>query len=310
MRVIFNYDRSYRTSLPSAIALGTFDGIHLGHRQLINELLDKKKTYGYQTIVYTFLNHPLQVLKPETAPPQIMLVKEKIKEFSDLGIDVLVLNQFDESLLRQSPGEFLNQLTHNLNVKSLIVGFNYRFGYRGEGDCAFLERESKLMGFDLTCVPPVQKDDLVISSTLIRSKITQGDVEEAACLLSRPYSISGTIVHGHGRGRNLGYPTANIKYSSQKVLPKPGVYLTRCSLSNEVEYWGVTSIGSNPTFSGDETTIETYLLNCNRDLYGRSMKVSFLSFIREEKTFNTVEGLVSQISRDVKMAKMLIYKYR
>ncbi|HHY81066.1 MAG TPA: bifunctional riboflavin kinase/FAD synthetase [Clostridiales bacterium] len=310
MQVIFNYDRSYRTSLPSAIALGTFDGIHLGHRQLINELLIKKKKYGYQTIVYTFLNHPLEVLKPETAPQQIMLVKEKIKEFSNLGIDILVLNLFDDCFLHQTPNEFLDQLTDNFNIRSIIVGFNFRFGYKGAGDREFLDKEAKLRGLDLVCVPPVEKDGQLISSTLIRNKITHGYVEEASVLLSKPYSISGTIVHGHGRGRKLGFPTANIKYSAKKVLPKPGVYLTQCWLRHEGFYWGVTSIGSNPTFSGNSMNIESYLLNCHQDLYGKSMKVYFLSFLREEKAFDTAEGLKRQISRDVKLAKKLIYKYR
>ena len=137
MRVIFNYDRNYRTSLPSAIALCTFDGIHTGHIKLMEELIRKKRQYGLQTLVYTFLNHPMQMLAPDKEPPRIMLLDETIRTFADLGIDILVLFKFDEFFQQQSPREFLDQLYENIPVKSMVIGFNFRFGYKGAGDQSF-----------------------------------------------------------------------------------------------------------------------------------------------------------------------------
>ena len=308
MRVIFNYDRYYRTSRSCAIALGTFDGIHKGHRRLIAELKKQKERYGRQTIVYTFLTHPLQVLAPEKAPSHIMLLDEKIKEFSGLGIDVLVLNSFDDFFLHQTPRVFMDHLYEKYKVKALVVGFNFRFGYKGMGDRSFLETEAGERGLDLICVPPVRFEDQIVSSTLIRGFLSDGRVEEAARMLSKPYSIGGKIIHGYGRGKNMGFPTANLRFSNQKVIPKPGVYLTRCRLKGKQELlWGVTSVGWNPTFLTNRINIETHLLDFDGDLYDRVLTISFLVHLRDEMKFEKISDLVDQIQQDVKNAKKLIY---
>ncbi|MGI6527272.1 MAG: bifunctional riboflavin kinase/FAD synthetase [Caldicoprobacterales bacterium] len=309
MQVIFNYDRNYGTKLPSAIALGTFDGIHMGHRQLIYELLKKKRKFGFQTIVYTFLNHPLQALAPEKEPPRIMLLKEKIKTFSRLGIDVLVLNSFDDFFLHQTPREFLDQLYRKILVKSFIVGFNFRFGYKGAGDINYLKTEAEQTELDVVSVPPVELEGEVVSSTLIRNKIQEGNIKDAARLLTQPYSISGTIIHGFGRGKNMGFPTANLRFSSYKVLPAYGVYLTKCFVKGK-DYWGLTNVGVNPTFSNGNVQVETYILDCNENLYGQTMKISFLERLRGEIKFDSSEALIRQMELDSIKAKKLIYKKR
>lgn len=309
MQVIFNYDRNYSTSLPSAIALGTFDGIHMGHRQLIHELLRKKRQFGYQTIVYTFLNHPLQILAPEKEPLRIMMLKEKVKGFSKLGIDILILNSFDDFFLHQTPRAFLDHLYEKIPVKSFVVGFNFRFGYKGAGDIHYLKKETEQTGLNLVSVFPVESEGEIVSSTLIRNKIQEGKMEDAARLLTQPYSISGMVIRGFGRGKDLGFPTANLCFSSRKVLPAYGVYLTKCIIKSK-SYWGLTNVGINPTFSNGSTHVETYLLDYNENIYGQTMKISFLQRLREEIKFDKSEDLIRQMELDSMKAKKLIYKKR
>jgi riboflavin kinase/FMN adenylyltransferase len=307
MKVIFNYKKDYRTKEPSAIALGTFDGIHLGHRRLIKELMEKKAEYGYQTIVYTFINHPLQLLMPGKEPSNILLLRERIQEFKKLGIDVLVLNSFDYSFSQQSPDEFITQLTQSIPVKTLIAGFNFRFGHKAAGDVDYLKKISEKANFDLICVPPVKKNNQIVSSSLIRKRVMDGSVAKAAHLLTRPYYIRGKVIHGFGRGKELGFPTANLSFSSKKVLPKNGVYLTRCKLQNKF-YWGLTNVGMNPTFLNDIIQIETFLLDFCKDIYGENLEIQFIDWIREEKHFETPQDLSYQIKKDWIKAKKLIYK--
>lgn len=307
MKVIFNYDRKYRNDIPSAIALGTFDGIHLAHRKLIEELQIKKERYGYQSIVYTFINHPLSVLRPETEPPQIMLLGERIVEFSKLGVDVLVLNSFDILFSQLTPDAFLTQLSNNFLVKDLVVGFDYRFGHKGAGDLTYLECESKKRNWNLTCVPSVNHGDEVISSSLIRKMIMNGQVKYAADLLTRPYTINGTVIHGFGRGKDLGFPTANLRFSPKKVIPKNGVYLTKCKYNN-IEYWGLTNVGTNPTFSNGSTQVETYLMNFHKNIYGKKLQIHFIDRLRSEVKFSEPKDLILQMKQDVIKAKKLIYK--
>ena len=307
MKVIFNYDRNYKTDLPSAIALGTFDGIHLGHRKLVQKLQAKKEQFGYQSIVYTFFSHPLKHLKPEMEPPQIMLLGEKIKELTKLGIDVLVLNSFDKYFSHQTPDTFLDQLFNNFHIKSLVVGFDYRFGHKGAGNHIHLEQAAENKNWDLICVPSVKRGGEVVSSSLIRKLIMDGRVAVAAELLTKPYAINGTVIHGHGRGKSLGFPTANLRYSSGKVIPKNGVYLTNCKYKNN-EYWGLTSVGTNPTFSKGDVHIETYLLDFYENLYEEKIQIQFCDWLRGEIKFNDPRDLILQMEQDRIKAKKLIYK--
>ncbi len=306
MQVIFNIDGKHSLNTKSAIALGTFDGIHLGHRELIRQL-NEQKTSGLTTMVYTFLSHPMSRLAPESVPDQIMLLKEKIITFSRLGIDTLVLNPFSDEFLRQTHEEFLLSLLGSYNVKTLIVGFNFRFGYKGRGDAEYLEQASKRYGFDLICVPPVKLDDRIVSSTLVRSLITEGQVEEASRALGMPYSIAGIVVKGLGRGTLLGFPTANMVLPSRKVMPKPGVYAVLCKVGGNY-YKGAASIGFNPTFDGDSLSFETHLLDFRGSLYGKRIRVYFIKRIRDEVRFSSTEELKEQIKTDVAMVNNLIYK--
>lgn len=310
MRVIFNEKNDYSLKCPVAIALGMFDGIHKGHQALIRHLKEIKRRYGYTSMVYTFKQHPLSCLAPLKAPPQIMNLNKKILEFSRMGVDILVLNNFDEEFAHTTPQDFIQRfLLQKYDIRFIVVGYNYRFGYNGSGDTQLLIRMGKEMGFKVVVVPPVKVGGEVVSSSLIRATIQQGNVTKAWRYLGRPYSINGQIVHGAGRGRTLGYPTANLDIGTKNVIiPKFGVYLTGCRLNGQW-FWGVTNVGQNPTFSQSGLHIETFLLDYHGgELYGKRTRLYFLRYIRAEKRFLSKQELIHQIDRDIATAKNLIYK--
>lgn len=310
MQVIFNDKGDHTLRQPVAMALGTFDGIHKGHQALIGRLKEIKRRYGYTTMVYTFKQHPLSCLSPREAPPQVMNLNKKILEFHRMGVDILVLNNFDEEFAHTTPHEFIRRyLLEKYDVRFIVVGYNYRFGYNGSGDARLLTQMGKEMGFEVVVVPPVRVGGKVVSSSLIRETIQRGDVAKAWCYLGRPYSMNGEIVRGVGRGKTLGFPTANLDIGSKNVvIPKYGVYLTRCKMDGQW-LWGLTNVGKNPTFEQSGLHIETFLLNYHGgELYGKRARLYFLRYIREEKRFPSEEELVRQMERDVAAAKNLIYK--
>ncbi|MFO7295172.1 MAG: bifunctional riboflavin kinase/FAD synthetase [Caldicoprobacter sp.] len=310
MQVIFNEKDDHSLRHPVVLALGTFDGIHKGHQALIRRLIELKRRYGYTTMVYTFKRHPLGCLPPYKAPPQIMNLNKKILEFHRMGIDILVLNDFNEDFARTAPREFIQQhLLEKYDVRFIVVGYNYRFGHNGSGDTQLLMQMGKEMGFKVVVVPPVKVGGKVVSSSLIRETIQQGDVAGAWRYLGRPYSINGRIVRGAGRGKNLGYPTANLDIGHKHiVIPRFGVYLTRCNLEGQW-FWGVTNVGQNPTFEQSGLHIESFFLDYRGgELYGKRARLYFLKYIREEKRFPSQEELIRQMERDISVAKNLIYK--
>ncbi|MCM8901168.1 bifunctional riboflavin kinase/FAD synthetase [Caldicoprobacter algeriensis] len=310
MQVIFNEKSDHSLGYPVAIALGMFDGIHKGHKALIRRLKEIKRRYGYTAMVYTFKQHPLSCLPPRKAPPQIMNLNKKILEFHRMGVDILVLNNFDEGFARTAPREFIQRyLLEKYDVRFIVVGYNYRFGHNGSGDAQLLIRMGKEMGFEVVVVPPVKVGREVVSSSLIRKMIQQGDVAKAWQYLGRPYSINGQIVRGAGRGKTLGHPTANLDIGPKNiVIPKFGVYLTRCNLDGQC-FWGVTNVGQNPTFDQSGLHIETFFLDYHGgELYGKHVRLYFLRYIREERRFPSKQELVQQMECDVAAAKNLIYK--
>ncbi|MGI5852481.1 MAG: bifunctional riboflavin kinase/FAD synthetase [Caldicoprobacterales bacterium] len=309
MRVIFNYNRKNSMKEPMAIALGTFDGIHIGHQMLINQLKLISSTTGSKSLVYTFLTNPLKLLSPKNAPPKIMTVSERIQKFQGLGIDYLVFNPFDSILASMSPQGFIEDiLVSKYNLKYLVVGYDFRFGHMASGDIALLHSLSQKYGFELVVIPPLSLEKKVISSSFIRELIqTEGQMEKVSMLLGGHYSIPGRVIHGYGRGRDLGFPTANLEFDVQKAIPKYGIYLTKVSIG-AVSYWGMTNVGINPTFNNKGLFIETNILDFDDDLYGRRIKIEFLKRIRDEIKFISIEDLKEQISKDIKWAKNFVYK--
>lgn len=310
MRVIFNYKRYHKMKQPVAIALGTFDGMHRGHRELISQLYKLKLKNGYDIMVYTFLEHPLNRLNPDKAPPQIMTIYEKMLFFNRTNIDWLVLNPFDAEFATMSPKSFIEDfLLSRYNVQAIVVGYNFRFGFQREGDVQFLKDMSQSYGFKLIVVPPISLGGNIISSTLIRKYIQEGQIKEANSCLGAAYSIYGKVIHGYGRGKTLGFPTANLKFNLKKVIPKFGVYITKVYVGDK-KYWGVTNIGKNPTFQNQGINLETHLIDYKGNLYGKKLKIEFVHRLREEKVFSNIEDLKRQINKDINYVKNFVYKYK
>ncbi|NLX69371.1 MAG: bifunctional riboflavin kinase/FAD synthetase [Clostridiales bacterium] len=309
MQVIFNDTLSHTYRMPVAIALGTFDGIHKGHQSLIHCLNRLKDKHKCAAMVYTFKQHPLKFLLPDNQPSQIMNLNKKILEFHRLGIDLLVLNNFDGNFANTSPEDFINNfLLDKYDVRYVVVGYNYRFGHQARGDVELLKKIGAEKGFNVIVMPPYKVDGEVVSSSFIREQIQKGRMLKVTRLLGRHYSINGRIVPGAGRGSKLGYPTANLDVGCKNiVIPKFGVYLTQC-ITEGKRLWGVTNVGSNPTFNGTGIHIETHFWDYEGELYGRTMRIYFIKHIRDEIRFASVQGLINQMRLDICTAKNLVYK--
>ncbi len=289
----------------SIITLGNFDGLHLGHQALIRMVIGRAKEVGGLSLVVTFRPHPLKILAPEKCPPLISIYEEKIKLFEKLGIDVLVKIPFTLSFSSMTPRDFVkNVLCDQLGAKEIFVGYNYRFGKGREGNIQMLRELGKEFGFVVREIEQVSLDGEVISSTRIRGFLKDGDVEHAARLLGRDYAITGVVVKGDGRGKTLGFPTANIA-SKHAIVPSDGVYAVRLSARDKC-YDGVANIGLRPTFAKKELAIEVHVFDFDEDLYGEEISIYFIKKIREERKFENIEALIGQINSDIKAAKEIL----
>lgn len=304
MEIITSLDAELKNKYPATvIALGTFDGLHLGHTDVINTARDYAERNGLKLAVFTFSNHPLALIRPDLVPVRIISAEEKIKLLESFGVDYLINIPFTEDFAALSPDEFLDSLAC-FNYRCLVVGENFTYGFLGSGKTETLERSGRKNGFDVIVRPLVKMNGNVVSSTGIRNLIQAGHIEYANRMLGRAYSITGTIVHGEQRGRKLGFPTANIELlHGEMAVPAPGVYAVTASIEGSI-YEGMGNIGNNPTFNDVEhARLEVNLFNCSGDLYGKTMSVQFHKYIRAEKKFSGVEELCRQIEEDKKAIK-------
>lgn len=304
MEIITSLDAELKNKYPATvIALGTFDGLHLGHTDVINTAKDYAERSGLKLAVFTFSNHPLALIRPDLVPVRIISAEEKIKLLESFGVDYLINIPFTEDFAALSPDEFLDRLAC-FNYRCLVVGENFTYGFLGSGKTETLERSGRKNGFDVIVRPLVKINGNVVSSTGIRNLIQAGHIEYANRMLGRAYSITGKIVHGEQRGRKLGFPTANIELlHGEMAVPAPGVYAVTASIEGSI-YEGMGNIGNNPTFNDVEhARLEVNLFNCSGDLYGKTMSVQFHKYIRAEKKFSGVEELCRQIEEDKKAIK-------
>ena len=304
MEIITSLDAELKNKYPAmVIALGTFDGLHLGHTDVINTAKDYAERNGLKLAVFTFSNHPLALIRPDLVPVRIISAEEKIKLLESFGVDYLINIPFTEDFAALSPDEFLERLAY-FNYRCLVVGENFTYGFLGSGKTETLERSGRKNGFDVIVRPLVKMNGNVVSSTGIRNLIQAGHIEYANRMLGRAYSITGKIVHGEQRGRKLGFPTANIELlHGEMAVPAPGVYAVTASIEGSI-YEGMGNIGNNPTFNDVEhARLEVNLFNCSGDLYGKTMSVQFRKYIRAEKKFSGVEELCRQIEEDKKAIK-------
>lgn len=285
---------------PTVVALGNFDGLHIGHQTLIKQIVDIAKKENLVSTVFTFDNHTTCTLKDRNIPKKLISKNRKITLFKELGIELLYMVQFTETLMQFTPLEFVEKvLVDILNVRKVVVGFNFRFGYLAKGDVKYLKEVSAKYNFDVIVVPPITKNNILVSSTKIRELIRNGEVNLANKLLGRRYSIEGKVIRGRGIGKKLGIPTANILIDSNIVIPKIGVYKTNTIIDGN-KFLSITNIGFNPTFNGGKLNIETHILDYSQNIYGKAILIEFIDFIREEKKFDDISKLVEQVKLDIK----------
>lgn len=280
-------------------AIGFFDGIHLGHQAVIKKAVQYAKVHQLKSAVITFFPHPSVVLNKDKSDVQYITPSvEKEKVLEDLNVDFLYIIKFNKDLASMSPEKFLSEFIISLNVKHLIAGFDFTFGFKGAANMENIESFSK-SAFTAEVVPKVQLNDEKISSTKVRSLLKEGKVDHAHTLLGRPLRTRGKVVHGFKRGRDIGYPTANLEISPQALLPRTGVYATKVHYNSET-FYAMTSLGFNPTFkeNPNDLKLEINIFNFQGDLYGKELIIDWYKFIRDEQKYNGMEELVTQIKKD------------
>lgn len=295
---------------PRALAVGTFDGVHVGHRAVIGRALEIAGERGITSAVVTFDRHPLEVVDPARVPRLLTPPAEKLRLLAELGPDEVVVLPFDEHLAGLAPEDFCAELlAGTLHARAVVVGENFHFGAGGAGDAAQLRACGARHGFDTIAVSLVTEHGKTISSTRIRRLLHLGELEEVRAILGRPPSATGVVVHGDKRGRTLGVPTANVDVEAGTIFPGRGVYAARV-LADRSWYRAAVNIGHNPTFRSKEmetahVTVEAFLLDFAGDIYGRRIRVDFLHKIRDERRFDDIEALVAQMRRDIAAAGKL-----
>ncbi|MBA2937789.1 bifunctional riboflavin kinase/FAD synthetase [Paenibacillus sp. CGMCC 1.16610] len=285
------------------VAIGDFDGVHLGHREVIGRALLTAKKLNLPTAIMTFHPHPRSVMGQDKYIDLLTPMKEKMEIFASLGVNHTYIVTFDASLMRLSPELFVDQVLDRLGVNSVICGFDFTFGYQGKGNPDSL-CELSHGKFSVEVVRPFQMDGEKVSSTLIRESLQQGDINTVTRLLGRPYSISGIVIDGEKRGRQLGFPTANLQLDETYVVPTNGVYAIKASIKGET-YKGVMNIGVKPTFATGELkpSFEAHLFDFSQQIYGEQMKVELIAFLRPERKFSSIDELITQIKADAEAAK-------
>jgi riboflavin kinase/FMN adenylyltransferase len=292
---------------PVALAIGVFDGVHLGHQEVIRRTVDWARQAGGLTVVATFDRHPTMVVAPDRAPPAIQTTALRLEVFAALGAEGTWLIRFDTAFSRQTGEEFVRRLAAEFgSVRRICVGHDFQFGHRRSGDVALLDRLGRELGFRTEAVPPFALDGQTVSSTRIRELIRDGALVEAGRLLGRPYALAGRVVRGDQLGRRLGYPTANLDVAGLQ-LPPNGVYAVRGAVAGQ-EVPGVMNIGFRPTVAGAASVVrvEVHLLDWEGDLYGRGLTVRPVRRLRPEERFESAAALQAQIAQDVTSARAVL----
>jgi riboflavin kinase/FMN adenylyltransferase len=287
------------------MAIGYFDGVHLGHREVIRKAIYSANLKKITSSIMTFDPHPREVLG-NLHSQYITPLEEKLECFADCGIDRTYIITFNRTLSLLTPEQFIRQVLFALNVETVVVGFNFTFGHLGSGTVDLL-RSVGAEQMKVSVIRPFHIDGIKVSSTVIREKLHEGDIDKVNELLGRPYAISGQVVHGLGRGRTMGIPTANIEPRDNYVIPRHGVYAVKV-IVGKVKYSGILNIGMKPTFDDNppEPTLEVHILGYNQTIYGKSIQIEFIQYIRQEQKFSSVDLLVKQIQEDILTAEKIL----
>jgi riboflavin kinase/FMN adenylyltransferase len=293
---------------PAVVSIGVFDGVHRGHQALMRTVIEKATELNATPVVVTFNRHPLAVIAPGSEPPLITTLGQRARVMGEVGIKALVVLEFDDAMRHMSPEEFVRAiLVDGLGCAHVVVGANFRFGHQQAGTIETLSDLGKKFGFAVTIFAlQLDRGDEVVSSSLIRKHIAEGDMEQVAEELDRPYVLEGTVEHGSARGHDLGFPTANLAVHDHMILPKLGVYAGWMRWKGE-RYPAVVNVGLNPTFGDRDTPIvEAYIIDFDQDLYDEMIEIEFTHRLRNELRFTNVDDLVTQMHADVDQARGLL----
>ncbi|HKV30607.1 MAG TPA: bifunctional riboflavin kinase/FAD synthetase [Candidatus Dormibacteraeota bacterium] len=290
---------------PSHATIGTFDGIHRGHQALLKALIGGARAAGAVSVLVTFEPHPRCVLDPDHCPPNLTTLDEKAWLLEQLGLDHLVVIPFTPQIAALSAAAFMQRLLRGIEIRHMVVGENHRFGHGQRGNSAFLRRLGAGHGFTIEVAPTVRRGREPISSSRIRRLVLLGQVRAAAQLLGGDYFIRSIVEHGAKRGRQLGFPTANLRIAPNKLIPPNAIYASRVDIDGQI-YGGATSIGFRPTFGGNTLTVEVFILDFEGDLYDKLITLWFVQRLRAERRFATVAALQQQMARDVESARRIL----
>lgn len=305
MRIVQGLESYPPDAAPAVVALGAFDGIHLGHRAILGTAVTRGHARGIDTVACTFDRHPMDVLNPARAPAPLTTLDERLTLIAETGVDVTLVLAFTPELARVEPEAFVREIVvARLRAREVVVGYNHTFGRGARGDARLLCAVGGPLGLVTHEVPPFLVEGVVVSSSEIRAVLREGDVDRAARYLGRAYSIAGVVTRGAGRGRTLGFPTANLDPDRPLLLPT-GVYACRAEIDGHA-HPAVVNVGVRPTFGDNALTIEAYLMDVSADFYDRPLRLHFVARLRGERKFGGVDELRAQIARDVEAARQAL----
>ncbi|MFC1904704.1 bifunctional riboflavin kinase/FAD synthetase [Chloroflexota bacterium] len=287
------------------LAVGVFDGFHLGHKYLISQLVERAKQQNLLSGVVTFQQHPRGILSPRTKLSFLTNLTERVNLLKNEGVEVIVALSFTRELAELTARQFVGLLKKYLRMRGMVIGPDFALGQNREGNIDTLRTLGEDMGFSVTMVPPIMINGEMVSSTNIRKAIADGDIKKAVRLIGHSFSLQGRVITGVGRGMELGFPTANLDINSEQILPADGVYATRAYIDGK-PYQSMTNIGKRPTFGGKGRTIEVFILDYQGGLYERELKIDIVERLRDEKRFNTDEELKRQIAEDIEQGKAIL----
>ena len=298
---------NYDNPQPSVVTIGTFDGVHIGHRKILERLIEEGRKDHLQSTLLTFFPHPRMVLQKDNQIKLLNTIEEKSAILSRLGLDCLIVHPFTLEFSRKSATDFVREiLVEKLRVKKIIIGYDHRFGRNRNANIRDLQSFGNILEFSVEEIPAQEIDEVSVSSTKIRKALESGDLETANAYLGYEYMLTGTVEAGKKLGRDLGFPTANLRIEANyKLIPASGVYLVRSALSGR-EVYGMMNIGTNPTVDGSRRHIEVHFFDYQGDLYGSPLQVDLLKRIRDERKFDSLDALKNQLGQDRLRAQELI----
>ena len=298
---------TFTSPKPTVITIGTFDGVHLGHQKIINKVVETARRENFLATIFTFFPHPRMIVQHDNSLKLIHTLSEKKEALKALGVDLLIVQPFNEEFANLTAEDFVHKLlVERLNAKKVIIGYDHRFGKGRTADIKDMERFGEQYGFAVEEIPVEEINEVSVSSTAIRNALLSGKMDIAERYLAAPYSLTGTVVHGMKLGRSIGYPTANIVVDDKyKLIPKDGVYAVY-SLINQQKVYGMMSIGKNPTIEGKGSSIEVHFFDFNSDIYDQQITIYFIKYLREEQKFDSIELLKQQIANDETAARKAI----